>query len=210
MASDTRSVRHSRQRGDAPADAGRAGDPAVPTLARAPADRGHTRRGECCCGCGRRHSCLAGVGLQPAGAEPSAGGAAGRGRGLAGRSDRAPRSWAVHGRGDRELRAGPGRAARRHECHPCTGPHGPALFTRGGPGADGSRRNGLPRTRPAVRDLSARLRLPLARTQVRGAAEAVPLRRLVPTTPRADVAPRGGVGASVARSRRRSSPVPGP
>ncbi|TML17292.1 MAG: hypothetical protein E6G33_03185 [Actinobacteria bacterium] len=47
-------------------------------------------------------------------------------------------------------------------------------------------------------------------SSIRSAAEAVPLRRLVPATPRADVAPRDGVGASAGRPRPRGGPVPRP
>src|SRR5205814_3488915 len=68
----------------------------------------------------------------------------------------------------------------------------------------------VPRADSSLRDLCARFRLPLPRTTVRGAAEAVPLRRLVPATPRPDVAARGGVGAAVGRSRPRSGPIPSP
>ena len=86
LAEDARPVRDPRQRGDAAADAGRAGRAAVRRMARALAERGGARGGAG----GGRHPGVAGAGLQPAGAQPPPGGAGGRRDRLAGRPDRLP------------------------------------------------------------------------------------------------------------------------
>src|SRR5205823_14601364 len=98
----------------------------------------------------------------------------------------------------------------REERQPRAGTHGPPVFACSRAGADGSGGNGVSCADPALRGVSARIRLPFPRASIRSAAEAVPLRRLVPATPRADVAPRDGVGASAGRPRPRGGPVPRP
>ena len=88
LAADARSLRDPRQRGDAAADAGRAGHPALVRLAGAMADAGLPRSGVA----GGRDPRLARARLQPARAEPAPCGAGGRGRWLAGRPDPASRA----------------------------------------------------------------------------------------------------------------------
>ena len=68
-------------------------------------------------------------------------------------------------------------------------------------GADGSRRDGLPRARAALRRLPARGGVPVARPALRAAAEAGPVRGLVPAAP-LDDAPRSSPRP---RGRSRSS-----
>ena len=70
----------------------------------------------------------------------------------------------------------------------------------GGPGPVRPRRDRLPRPGPALRVVPARRRLPVARTHLRAAAEAGPVRGLVPPAPRAGAA--RGRGRSRSGSRR--------
>ena len=117
--------------------------------------------------------------------------------GLAGRPDRAARRRAVHGRRGRQLRVRPRRAAGRHERPPRAGAHRRGVRRLLRAGALRSRRDDLPRARPALRGLPARRGVPVAREPVRAAPKAVAVRGLVPA------APRG-------RAQRRSPPAPAP
>ena len=162
VAADSRSVRDPRLRGDAAADAGRAGDSPVSRVARALAvGRRPRRRGAR--GCDPR---LAGPRLQPPRPEPAPGRAEDRGRGLAGGSDGATRRRPVHGRSGRQLRARPRRPADRRERQSHPGPHGRDVLAGSGPGADGSRREGMPRPDPALRRVPARRDVSLARASL--------------------------------------------
>ena len=150
------SVRDSPQRGDAPADAGRAGDSALSALARALADGGGSRSRVD----GRRDRRMAGARLQPACGQPAPSGTRRhRGR-LAAGSHRAAGGRAVHGRGGRELRLRAGRAPCRHQRAAGAGAdrRGLRRFVRAG--AVRPRGDRLPGAHPALRDLPARRACP--------------------------------------------------
>ena len=174
------SVRDPRQRGDAAADAGRPRRAALAGVARALAHRrvagGRLDRG--------RDPRVAGARVQPARRDAARGRACRRRARLARRSDGAARRRALHGGRRRQLRVRPRRPAGRHERAAGAGAHGRVVRRELRPGALRPRRDDLPGARPALRDLPARRRLPLARVAVRAAAQAVALRRLVPATPR--------------------------
>ena len=206
MEADARPVRDPRLGGDAATDAGRTRDSALSRLAGALADVDGARRSAG----GGRDPGMARARLQPPRAESASRRREDRGRGLARRSHRAPRRRAVHRCGSRELRARAGRLAGRHQREPRTGTHRPPLLPGGRAGADGSRCNGVPGACPALRHLPARISVSIPRATLRAAAQAVPLRRLLPPTPCANVATRGRVRASVERARPRGCPIPGP
>ena len=106
-----RPVRDPRQRGDAPADAGRARRPAVPRLARALADRRGARDGAD----GERDPRVAGLGYNRRALDPPSGRAV-RGRlRLARRPHGAAGRGPVHGRRTPPLRLGRGRPPARRE-----------------------------------------------------------------------------------------------
>ena len=188
LARDDGSLRDPRQRGDAAADAGRARDPALATVARALADRRRARRRVARRGDRR----VAGPRLQPARPEPAPCGGAGSCERLARGPHRAPRRRPVHrGRG-RQLRLRQRRAARRHERAARTGAHRlrvrPCLRT----GPFRPRRDRVPRARPPLRALPARGALPLARLALRAGAQAGRVRRLFPAAQSRGAARRGG------------------
>ena len=147
LAPDARPVRDSRVGGDAPADAGRARDPALPGMARALADRGIARRRAA----GRRDPRVAGSRLQPACAEPPPSRDSDRLGRLARRPDRAARRRRVHGSGDPALRVRGGRAARGRERGPGRPSNQRVVHWSGRSRADGSRRDDLSRPHPALR-----------------------------------------------------------
>ncbi len=183
---DTRSVRDPRQRGDAAADPGRPGRSPLRGLARALADR------PCARGCAgrRRDPRLAGARVQQARARAPPGRTGRRTRRLATRSDRSPRRRAVHRGCDPELRARRGHSAARCQRRAGGAPDGPRLHGRLGPGADGSRRHRLPRADPALRAVPARGTMPVPRGARRAAAQAEPLRGVVPRAASDHVATR--------------------
>ncbi len=167
-------------RGDAPADPGRSGDPALDALARAVADRRCARGGDA----GRGDSRVAGPRLQPAGSEPPSDGAD-RGARTAGRTTSpnfpasAPtpplrsgtlRSGGISFRSTRTSgasRSGPARAStvnapRRSSIS------GRRFASPASPGAACARSPGLP----------------VSRTPLRAAQKAVAVRGIVPPTAR--------------------------
>ena len=150
VAADARPVRDPRLGGDAPADAGLACRAAVGGVARALADGGGAGGSVA----GGRDPRVAGARVQPARAEPLAGGLRRRRARVARRPDRAPRRRPVHRGGGRELRVRPAGAAGGREHRP-------------GARADGRRRSG--RTRRRRSSTSAR---PCAWRACRAAASA--------------------------------------
>ncbi len=184
LAEDEGSVRHPGLRGDAAADAGRAGGATVGGVARALADggvaRGRARRG------GDRR--LAGPRLQPPGGEPAPSGTGGRDARVAHRPHRASRRRPVHRGGGRQLRVRRRRAADRREHRPHPGAHRRELRCLLRAGALRPRRDRLPRPRSALRRVPARRRMPVAWNAVRAAAEAVAIRGLVPSAAGRDAA----------------------
>ena len=203
LAPDSRPVRDPRQRGHAPADAGRAGRASVPRLARALADRGIARRSLS----GRRDPRVAGPRVQPPRPQPPSGGDAHRRARLAGRSDRAAGRGAVHRRCASLLRVRRGRPARRRERRACLAAHRPHVLGCGGSGAHGSRRDGLPRACAALCRVPARRRVPLARNPRRAHAQAGAVRGLVPPAASGDAQGSRRVRTRARCPRRRSRPL---
>ena len=200
LAADARPVRDPRLRGDAAADAGRARRAAVPRLARALAERRRARRGAA-----RRTSSGRGRGSATTGARVSL--------------HRAAQVVAADGWPD-DLTALPGvgrytaDAIRSFALGEAVLPvdtnvarvqerTGHRFGPECGAGADGPRRDGLPRARSALRRVPARRRLPLARAALRAGAQAGAARGLVPAAARAHAAARRRRAARVARARRR-------
>ena len=165
VAADARPVRDPRQRGHAPADAGRARRAALPRLARALAD-GRGARGS---RARRRDPRVAGARLQPARTEPAPGGPRRRRDRVAERPDRAPRRRHVHRCCDPPLRLRRRRPARRRQRRARASPDRRELLRCVGARAHGPRRDRLHRARPAVRRVPARRGVPVAR-HPRGAA----------------------------------------
>ena len=146
LAADARPVRDPRLGGDAPADAGRAGRPAVRALARAVADgRGARSRLT-----RRRDRRMAGARLQPTRTRAAPRRGLRRRARLAGRADGATRRRAVHGCRAQELRLRRGRPAARRQRRARRAPHGARVHRRGGAGTHGSRRDRLSRADPAL------------------------------------------------------------
>ena len=163
VAPDARSVRDPRQRGDAAADAGRACRPAL----RARGSSGGRRAAALAAASpGDVIRRVAGPRLQPARARAPPRGASRRGRRMARRPHRAPRCRPVHRGRAPELRLRRGRAPARRQRRARRAAHRRRVLGRGRPGADGSRRDDLPRPDPALRHMPARERA--ARRAARG------------------------------------------
>ena len=141
-----------------------------------------------------------------------------RGARLAGRPDDA----AGRRRRTRPPRCATSRSARTccrstRTCRACRSGPATRFEPRERAGADGSRRDGLPRARSALRRMPAGRAVPVARPAVRAAAQAVPLRGLVPPAARERPARdhrgararrrRGGRGARARRPRRASATI---
>src|SRR6266545_4834292 len=201
LAEDSRPVRDPRQRGDAAADAGGARRPTVRALAGAVADR----RGACRSDRRRRDRRVAGARLQPPRAQPPPRGVRDRRARLARRPHEAARRRRLH-RGRRpQLRARRGRHAGGHERPPRAGADRAHVLAAQRAGADGSRRDGVPRAGAALRGLPARGALPVAWLALRAAAPAGAVRGLVPAATRARAAGDRGGGRPAGRRRRRSA-----
>ena len=203
MAQDARSVRDPRQRSDAAADAGRARAPALPALARALADACGARRRLARGGDPR----MAGPRLQPAGDQPAPGRAGDRGARLAGRPHEPAGRRAVHGRGDPEPGLRRAHPPRRHQRGADSAQDRARVRAGVAAGAVRSRRDDLPRPHPALHALPARGAVPVARADVRAAAQAVALRGIVPAAPRGAAAARRGGGSAGRGARRGGSRV---
>ena len=200
MAADPRPVRDPRQRGHAPADPGGARRPALRRLARALAHCRGARIGVS----GRRHPRVAGARLQPSRAEPPSRGVPCCARRLARRPHGAAGCRPVYVGGRPLLRVRRGRAPCGRQRRARSTTHGRRLRLGRRPGADGPRRDGLPRSDSSMRDVSARHRLPVARHSRRARAEAKSVRRLLSTTTRHDSAARRSTSrASSTRSTTR-------
>jgi hypothetical protein len=206
MEADARPVRDPRLGGDAATDAGRTRASALYLLAGALADGDSARGGAG----GGRDPGMARARLQPPRAESPSCRTEDRGRRLAWRSAGASRRWAVHRGGSRELRSRTRHPAGGHQREPRPGTHRLPLLAGGRAGADGSRRNGVPGACPALWHLPACGKLSCTRPNLRAAAQAIALRRLVPPTPCANVETRGRVRASAERARPRGCPIAGP
>ena len=169
LAQDARPVRDPRLRGDAPADAGRPRRAALLAWLGALADGRGARRRLACRGDPR----VAGARLQPARGQPA--------------SRRASRSPSTGWPDDLTELPGVGRytadavRASRSATHVLprdtnvlrvAGAHRPQLRPRVRPGADGPRRDDLPRARAALRRVPARRAVPVARSALRAAAQA--------------------------------------
>ena len=139
---------------------------------------------------------VAGARLQPPRAQPAPRRAAGSPP-RAGRDDltELPGVGRVHRRRRRAVRLRPAGASRRRERAPRARPDRRLVRAGFGTRADGPRRDGLPRPDPALRRVSARRRLPVARKRVTSRCGSRAVRGLVPATARPD-----------ADSRRRAAP----
>src|SRR5512133_235004 len=175
LARDARSVRDPRLRGDAAADAGLEGGAALARVARTLAYGRGAGRGEHGAGDPR----VAGARLQPPRAQPATGRPCRRRKWLARRPDRAAGGRALHGGGGRLLRLRAPGAAGGRERAPSSGANGRGFRPHLRGGAEGPRRDGRHRPRPALRQVPALCDLPVARPPVRAAAQAGALRRLV-------------------------------
>ena len=123
---------------------------------------------------------VAGARVQPPRRQPAPSGPPNRRRGLAARPDRASRSGSVHRRRRRTVRLRSPGASRRCERAACSRPDRRLVRAGFGACADGSRRHGLSRPHPALRQLPARRTVPSTRSALRAAPQAGPVRRLVP------------------------------
>ena len=174
LAEDARSLRDPRHRGDAPADAGRAGRAAVPRLARALADRRGARR------CTPSRDVIRewqGLGYNRRAVNLHRAARHIADQRLAGRPHRAPRRRPLHGGrrgGVCVRRSGP---PRGHQRAPRAGADRPSFRARVRAGADGPRRDDLPGPHPALRHLPAGFGMPLARAPLRAAAAPGPRSR---------------------------------
>ena len=96
-------------------------------------------------------------------------------------------------------------SARRRQRAARLGAHRPRLHPGRRTGADGSRQDGLPRPRPALRRLPARSRVPVARPPLRAEPPPGAVRGLVPPAARGGSARgRRRLAAAGRRGRRRS------
>src|SRR5712691_245779 len=143
------------------------------------------------CVAGGRDPGVAGAGLQPARARASPRGGARRRPRLAGRPDGAARRRPVYGGRRGVLRARPERAPGRRERTPRTGAERSRVRPGCGAGADGPWRDRVPRADSALRGMSPRSSLPVARPPLRAAAPARAVRGLVPAAAGGDATPCG-------------------
>src|SRR5581483_6697555 len=180
LAADARPVRDPRLGGDAPADAGLACRPALPRMARALADRGRARRRLD----SRGDPGLAGARLQPPRGQPAARGPARGGARLARRPHGSSRRRPVHRRRPRELRLRPPSPSGRRQRRPRARAHRRPLRPQSRSGALRPRGYDLSRAPTTVPGLPARRPVPIGRPYLRAAAQARPVRGLVPAAAR--------------------------
>src|SRR5262249_17979686 len=107
----------------------------------------------------------------------------------------------------RQFRLRPRRAAGRHERASRAGTDRPLVLRAQRAGADGSRRDGLPPARAALRFVPTCGALPFARPTLRAAAPPIALRGLVPPAARRDAPARRRGGSRARGARRRGGRV---